>query len=338
MSFNLYAIGVGGAGCNMITRLTLRKGTDNSIKTIALNTDARHLQMVKADKKVLLKTGSLYGHGAGGKAEVGEMAMQQSIDRVMPNIQDPHIVFIAAGMGGGTGTGGAPVLAKYIKSQYPDAIVIGVVTYPFQIERSRLKVARKGIYKMLEHVDTLILIDNNKLLEYNPNLPLNEAFALADDVMIRAIKGIADTLSRSSLINIDYADLKALMSKGGLAMISLGEGHGPERVYKAIETTLNHPLVEVDYEGAKGALVHLESDDSLTVDEAMKIAGELTKGISEEGEVKLGLRINPEMHERINVTLITVGVKSPQLLGHETLEQHLREIGDKDMLDMLESV
>ncbi len=330
---NLYAIGVGGAGCNMITRLKLRMGNDDTIKTIALNTDAKHLQLVKADRKILLRTSSLIGHGTGGKVDVGERAMSATIDKVMSAIEDPDIVFIAAGMGGGTGTGGAPVLAKHIKSQYPDAIVLGVVTYPFQIERSRLKVARQGVYKLLEYVDTLILIDNNKLLEYNPNLPLNEAFALADDVMIKAIKGITDTLGRGSLINIDYADLRALMEKGGLAMISLGTGSGPERVYQAIEHTLNHPLVEVDYEGAKGALVHLEADDSLTVDEAMKIADELTKGISEEGEVKLGLRINPELYEQINVTLITVGVKSPQLLGHETIEEHLREVGDVDMLD-----
>jgi cell division protein FtsZ len=323
MEINLYAIGIGGAGCNMITRLTAKKTPDLNLTTIAMNTDFNHLKIVKADKKIFLDTyyRGLVGHGTGGNPELGERAISLNREKILKEIDNPHIIFIAAGMGGGTGSGGAPELARLLKSAFPEAIIIGVATYPFKFERGRLKIAVQGIEKFKNYCNTLILIDNNKLLEYYPNLPISHAFSVADAVMIKAILGIASALSKASELNIDYADIRSLMGKGGLAMIAIGEGKDRDKVEQSIESTLSHPLLDIDYTGAKGAIVHIESSQDLTIEEGTKIAEELTKGVLTSGEVKLGLRINPELKSTIYVTLFIVGISSPQILGSDDLDR-----------------
>lgn len=312
----IYVIGVGDAGLNIISRMKLRGVNRDIVKTIAIGTTYNSLISALADYKILLQT-PMMGYGAGGRPEIGERGMLVSKDKILELISEPDFIFIVAGMGGGTGTGAAPALAKILNENFPTSTIIGVATYPFKFERARLKIASAGIENLLKYVNTLILIDNNKLMEYYPNLTISKAFELVDNVVINAVNGLINVLNETSMINVDLADLKALLSKGGLIMISMGGGSGPERVRMAIETTLSHPLLDVDYEGAKGAIVHLTISPDVQLGEVVEVTNHLTKGITELGEVKMGVRVNSEAKDKIEVIMFTVGVKSPQLLGIE---------------------
>ncbi|MCX6774040.1 MAG: cell division protein FtsZ [Candidatus Micrarchaeota archaeon] len=304
-------IGVGGAGCNAVTRL-FSEGIE-SAKTFAINTDSRHLHTVaKAHEKFLLGKNFTRGMGAGGDASMGRKCAEGDREELTRLIGDNEIVFIAAGMGGGTGAGASPVIARIAKEH--GAMVIGIVTFPFRLERIRIKKAQESIKELLQEVDTLIIIDNNKLAEFAPNLPLDAAFKLADSIMARAVRGLTDSIMVPSLINIDYADVRSVLKNKGIAMISLGEGVGPSRVDEAIRNTLTHPLLEVDYEDAKGAIVHIEGSEGLTLGEAISIGNEITKSFDPNSEVKLGARVNEALNDRIIVTAIITGVKSPSIL------------------------
>jgi len=250
-------VGVGGGGCNTVHRIT-RIGI-KSADTIAMNTDKLHLDSISADKKVLLGPSITRGLGAGGFPEVGQRCAEMSVDDIAKSIDDYNLVFLTAGMGGGTGTGGAPIVAKLAKQA--GAIVVAIVTYPFKLERARMKKAQWGINELTKYCDTVIVIDNNRLVDYAPNLPMSKAFELADMITAKAVKGIADTIMFPSLMNIDYADVKSIMEHGGVAMISIGKASGPDKVNKVVENTLKHPLLDVDYTGAKGALIHITSSE-----------------------------------------------------------------------------
>jgi cell division protein FtsZ len=308
-------IGVGGAGCNAVTRLFV-DGIE-SARTIVINTDSKHLHTIsKAHDKFLLGKTMTKGMGAGGDAGVGRRCAETDSEELRRLIGENEIVFIAAGMGGGTGAGASPVIARLAKEQ--GAMVIGIVTFPFKLERIRIKKAQEHIRELLKEVDTLIIIDNNKLAEFAPNLPLYDAFKLADSIMARAVKGLTDSIMVPSLMNIDYADVRSVLKNKGIAMISLGEGTGPNRVQDSIRNTLSHPLLEVDYEDAKGAIVHIEGSEGLTLGEAITIGNEITKSFDPDSEVKMGARINQSIDDKIIVTAIITGVKSPSILGNES--------------------
>ena len=307
-------VGVGGGGCNTVNRIA--KTGIKSARTIAINTDKVHLDIVKADTKVLIGSKITRGLGAGGFPEVGLKCAEVSRNTIREALGENELVFLTAGMGGGTGTGAAPVVAQIAKEQ--GAIVVGIVTYPFRLERARLKKAEWGIRELAKECDTLIIIDNNRLVQYAPNLPVNKAFELADMITARAVKGISDTIMFPSLMNIDYADVKTVMENGGLAMISIGEGTGPDRVEEVVKSTLTHPLLDVDYEGAKGALIHITGGPGLTLGEGIEIGERLTQSFDPDANVKIGARLTPEMGERIYVTMITTGIKSPYIMSeHE---------------------
>ncbi len=312
-NINIYVVGVGGAGCNCVNRI--HRAGIRSAKTVAINTDLKHLNIIQADKKILIGRNITRGLGAGGYPHVAKKCAESDVELLRKELGEPHLVFLVAGMGGGTGTGAAPTVARLLKET--GAIVVGMVTYPFKIERARLKIANKGIEELKKEVDTLVVIDNNRLYEYAPNLPMDKSFELADSITGRAVKGISDTIVFQSLLNIDYADVRATMSNGGIALISLGEGTGPNRVEEAIESTLKHPLLDVDYEGAKGALIHLEGGPDLTLKEATDVAGRISEHFDENASVKLGARICPETQGKIKVTAIIVGVKSPMMFSNE---------------------
>jgi cell division protein FtsZ len=308
-------IGVGGAGCNAVTRLFV-DGIE-SARTIVINTDSKHLHTIsKAHDKFLLGKSMTKGIGAGGDAGVGRRCAEVDSEELRKLIGENEIVFIAAGMGGGTGAGAAPVIARIAKEQ--GAMVIGIVTFPFKLERIRIKKAQGHISDLLKEVDTLIVIDNNKLAEFAPNLPLDAAFKLADSIMARAVKGLTDSIMVPSLMNIDYADVRSVLKNKGIAMISLGEGSGQNRVQDSIRNTLAHPLLEVDYEDAKGAIVHIEGSEGLTLGEAITIGNEITKSFDPEAEVKMGARINTSIDDTIIVTAIITGVKSPSILAKQS--------------------
>ncbi len=305
-------IGVGGAGSNAVSRL--KKSGIESARTIAVNTDAKHLRFIHSDEKILIGKSITKGLGAGGVPDVAKKCAEEDRKLLAERIGENEVVFISAGMGGGTGTGAAPIIADIAKEK--GAIVIGMVTYPFALERSRMKTAQAGIKKLINVCDSVVVIDNNRMVQYVPDLPLDKAFELADSIVGRAVKGIADSIVLPSMLNMDFADLKAVMEKKGLSMISLGEGKGPNRVEEAVKNTLEHPLLEVDYEDAKGALVHVEGSPKLTLGEAIRIGELMTVSFSPDAEVKLGARVNSSLSEdEVVVTAVITGVKSPHITG-----------------------
>ncbi|VVB65671.1 Cell division protein FtsZ 1 [Candidatus Gugararchaeum adminiculabundum] len=314
---NITVIGVGGGGCNTINRIS--KGGIKTARTIAVNTDAVHLRATAADAKILIGKDQTRGLGAGGYPEVAKRCAEASRHEVEEALGRTELVFLCAGMGGGTGTGATPIIADIAKKS--GAIVVAAVTYPFALERIRAKKALVGIQELQKVCDTVIIIDNNKLVSYVPNLPINDAFNLADAITARAVKGIADTIILPSLINIDFADIKAIMGKGGISMISVGEGKGTNRIADVVRSTINQPLLDVDTYGAKGALLHICGGDSLTLGEALEVGEGLTAEFDEKANVIWGARIDPQMKDEVYVTSIITGVKSPNILGNYEKEK-----------------
>jgi cell division protein FtsZ len=299
-------VGCGGQGSNLVNRLFV-----NGIKsatTIALNTDLPHLNMIKAHRKVLIGRDITQGLGSGGYPEVAAKCAEVSRADIEKVLSGFNLVFIAAGMGGGTGTGAAPIVAKIAKEQ--GATVIATVTYPFALERSRALKAQWGIDQLSREADCVIAIENEKLLSYVPNLPMEKAFELCDNITGNAVKGIADTITLPSLINLDFADLSAIVRDTGTAVISLGVGSGPDRVDQAVKSTRTHPLLTVDYEGARGALVHVSGGGDLTIEEATQIGTGVTEGLATDANVIFGARLIPEMSDQIRVMTIVTGVKA----------------------------
>ena len=307
----ILVVGAGGGGCNTITRISNMGIT--SAETVAVNTDNGHLKITNAKKKLLIGTSMTRGLGAGGYPEVGMKCAEISKDQIRQAVSNSELVFLCAGLGGGTGTGAAPVIAEVAKQE--GAIVVGMVTYPFNIERVRLDKAKWGLEQMSKHCDTVVIIDNNRLLQYVPNLPMNEAFKVADEVVARAVKGISDTITYPSLINIDFADIKATVTNAGAATISLGEGHGADKVTQVIRSTLDHPLLDVDLAGAKGALIHIAGGSDLTLGEATKIGEGITDALDANANVIWGARVLPEMGDSVSVMAVLTGIQCPMLTG-----------------------
>lgn len=297
-------VGVGGAGSNCVSRV-YNNGI-SSAKTISVNTDKAHLRQSGAHQKIYLGNGL----GAGGDPKYARKIGEYHYKEFEKALEDLGLVFIAAGMGGGTGTGIAPLIARAAKEV--GAVTVAMVTFPFKIERSRQKLAHDGIQELIKETDTVIVIDNNKLLDYAPNLPINQAFELADNILGGAVRGISDTVMYPSLMNIDYADLKAVLSDGRLSMISVGKASGNEKVQKAVRNVVDHPLLDVNLDGAKGALVHLEGSPDLTLGEAMKAGELLTNNFDDNSEVKIGARISNSFEPAtLSISTVITGVSSP---------------------------
>ncbi len=297
-------VGAGGQGSNLVNRLY-----NNGLKsaaTIAVNTDAKHLNMIKADKKLLIGKEITRGLGAGGFPEVGMKAAEASQGEILEAIKGYDMVFVSAGMGGGTGGGSAPVIAKLAKEE--GALVIGFVTYPFSLERSRKTKADWSLEQLRKNADTTIIVENDRLLSYAPNLPVEKSFELVDNIAYNAVKGITDVITQPSLINIDFADLRTVLRDGGTAVINLGFGNGTDRVQKAIKSTLSHPLLNVDITNGKNAMIHVTGGASMTIDEATKIGRGVTEGMDAKANVIFGSRLSPEMNDQIRVMSIVTGV------------------------------
>ncbi len=303
-------VGVGGAGCNCVNRIA-NMGI-KSARTISINTDGKHLNMIKADKKILIGKTITRGLGAGGDMNVAKKSAEMDRELLKRELGENELVFLTAGMGGGTGGGAAPIVAEIAKDM--GAIVVAIVTYPFALERVRLRKAQESIQALVEKCDTVVVIDNNRLAAYAPNLPINKAFELADSITSRAVIGISDTIMFPSLINVDFADVRAVMQGGGLSMISLGEGVGVNRVDEVVKDTLSHPLLDVEYENAKGCLLHLEGGADLTLGDAIHTGEKITASFDNAAHVKMGARVNPSCTEKIRATAIITGVKSPYIL------------------------
>jgi cell division protein FtsZ len=324
----ILVMGIGGAGNNTVNRMA-RVGVAGA-ELIAVNTDKQHLSIVHDSiKKLLIGQSVTRGLGAGGYPEVGTKAAEVSRAALSKVMEGTDMLFLTAGMGGGTGTGASPVVADIAKEQ--GAIVIAMVTYPFRMERARLIKADDGIDRLRKVADTVVIIDNNRLVELVPNLPIEQAFSVADEVISRAVKGITETITTPSLINLDYADVRSIMTAGGVSVISVGESRGHSRVEEVVEDTLKNSLLDVDYTGAKGCLIHITGGPDLTLGEANEIGERLTEAIDPQATVIWGARIIPEYEGRVEVITIMTGVKSPHIRGAAS-EAFAREKSPKDDL------
>jgi len=304
-------IGIGGMGCNVVTKIS--EANVKGAETIIMNTDAAHLVMCRANKKVLLGRDITKGLGAGGEPEVGKKAAEESRSELKEILKDVNLVFLITGLGGGTGTGSAPVIAKIAKEQ--GALVIAAITLPFKIEGARISKAEDGLYQLRQCCDTVIVIENQKLLEYDGNLPLKEAFKLGDEVITQMIKGITETIFQPSLVNLDYADVRTIMKSGGVSTIGIGISDSSDRAKEAVTRALRHPLLQVDYSGATGALIQIIGGPDLKLEEVNEIGEYVSKYLSPESQTIWGARILDEYEGKIQVITVITGVKSPYILG-----------------------
>ncbi len=312
----ILVVGCGGAGNNTVKRL-MTIGVQGA-ECVAVNTDRQHLAVTTAHRKLLIGERITRGLGAGGYPHVGQAAAEESTPQLTELLRDADLVFIAAGLGGGTGTGSAPVVAEIAKKN--DAIVVGVVTMPFALEKTRIDKAKSGLARLQEYSDTCVVIDNQKLMELVPDLPIEEAFGVADEVLAGMVKGITETITMPSLINLDYADVRSIICNGGVALVGLGEATGENRAAGAIKNALNSPLLEVEWSGATGALIHITGGPDMSLAEANNVGELVSEKMSQDANVIWGARVEPRLSGVLRVMLILTGVKSPQLLARSNEE------------------
>ncbi len=310
----IVVIGVGGGGNNTINRLDSFGVKGASL--VALNTDRQHLNTVTdSAKKILIGKSITKGLGAGGFPEVGAKCAEVDRPAIAQAVEGSHLVFVCAGMGGGTGTGAAPVVAQVAKEA--GAIVVAMVTYPFALERARTFKADEGIHNLRKVADTVIILDNNRLVELVPNLPMNQAFLVADEILAKAVGGLVFTITQPSLVNIDFADVKAVMGQGDVGMIAVGTGNGQSKVEDAVKGVKENRLLDVDFAGAKGALIHIAGGTDLTLGDAIRAGEMITEEIDAHASVKWGARLVPNYDGKLEITAIVTGVKSPHITGRQ---------------------
>ncbi len=322
---NIKVFGVGGGGGNMVDWL-YKKGVKGA-QIIACNTDYQHLDIIQADKKFLIGRNITRGLGCGGFPNKGAEAAQETLSEIKESLKGTDLVCVCAGMGGGTGTGAAPVVAQVAKDA--GSIVIGTVTMPFSIERARIDKAEWGLQQLRQVSDTVIVIDNNRLVKIAGNLPVQQAFAVANELIATMIRGIVETIAVPSLVNLDYADVKAIMQNGGVAAIGVGVSDTTNRVEEAVKGALSNPLLEINYEGASGAMIHIEGGPDMTLDEVNKIGEMVTEALDEDANVIWGARVSDNMKGRICVMTIITGVNSPWILGKG--DKKAKDVNNKKM-------
>jgi len=309
-------MGCGGSGCNTVDRMA-EEGIKGATLT-ALNTDAQHLLIVNAHKKILLGKRCTKGLGAGGMPQTGEKAAKESEGDIEKAVEDADMVFITCGLGGGTGTGSAPVIANAARNA--GALSISVVTLPFGVEGVvRAKNAESGLERLRNVSDTVIVIPNDRLLEAVPRLPLQAAFKVADEVLMRAVKGITELITKPGLVNLDFADVRTIMQDGGVAMIGLGEAEGENKAIESVKRALRSPLLDLDISDATSALVNVIGGPDMTISEAEGVVEEIYKSISSNSRIIWGAQIDPDLKSKIKTMIVITGVKSPQIFGRERI-------------------
>jgi len=305
-------IGAGGAGNNTINRLT-EVGITGA-ESIAVNTDAQDLLYCSAAMKILIGKEITGGLGCGSIPQVGEEAARENEHELRDMLKGSDMVFITCGLGGGTGTGSAPVIADLAKKI--GALTVAIVTLPFSMEGNRrYQNAIYGLEKLESIVDTLIVIPNDKLLDLAPDLPLHTAFKVADEILTNAVKGIAELVTKAGLVNLDFADIRTIMGKGGVAMIGIGESDTENRALEAVDKAINNPLLDVDISGASGALINVSGGSDLTLVEAKKVVEAVGNKLSDDARVIWGAQISEDLDKTLRVMLIVTGVTSPQIIG-----------------------
>jgi len=310
----IYVVGAGGSGCNTMSRM--HDVRIEGVKLVAMNTDVQHLVKMGADKKILLGKKTTRGMGAGSNPAVGEAAAKESSEEIKASLSDAMMVFITCGLGGGTGTGSAPIIAE--QSKAAGALTIAVVTLPFASEgKIRMQNALEGLNKLRKHADTVIVIPNDKLLSIVPDLPLNTAFKVSDEVLAGAVKGIAELVTKAGLVNLDFADLRTILSSAGCAVVGIGEASveakPDQRALIAVDTAMNSPLLDVDISTASRALINVVGGEDMTLREAELIVSEVSKRIDPSSHIIWGARVEKNAKKSsVRVLAVLAGAKFPQ--------------------------
>ncbi len=329
-------VGCGGGGNNTINRIS-EVGIDGA-ETVAINTDAQDLLYTTADRKILIGRELTKGLGAGAMPKIGEDSARESEQEIKDAIAGADMVFITCGLGGGTGTGSAPVVAELAKKQ--GALTVGVVTLPFSMEGSRrYDNALAGLERMEKNVDTLIVIPNDKLLEVAPDLPLHTAFKVADEILTNSVKGISELVTKAGLVNLDFADIRTVMGNGGVALIGVGESDGENRAIESVQKAINNPLLDVDISGASGALINVAGGPDMTLEEARKVVESISVKLDEDARIIWGAQISEDLTGTIRTMLIVTGVKSKQIVGRAKQDvgesQETKKIEDELGIDFI---
>lgn len=306
----ILVVGCGGAGCNSVNRLS-QIGVKDAEMTV-INTDKVHLDRVQVERKFLLGGGITRGYGTGGNPEIAERAAQLQERELRALVGGADLTFITVGLGGGTGTGLAPIVARLAKES--GSIVVALATTPFKVEKGRQKVALAGLEKLRQATDSLIILDNNRLVEIVPQLPVEQAFAVMDQLISEVVKNVTEMINLPGLINLDFADVKAVFQSGGMSTVLYGENSMYD-ADKLVAETLNNPFLDVDCSAARGALIHISSGPSLKLGTAYAVIDGLTRELPGDAMVKFGVRFDPENEGTIKVMCIMTGLQLPVTLG-----------------------
>lgn len=298
-------VGVGGAGCNAVSRM-IAVGL-KGVEFIAVNTDSQALFLCNSDQRIHIGANVTRGLGAGSDPEIGRQAMEESAEELHAAIEGADMVFIAAGMGGGTGTGAAPVVGRIAKQS--GALTVGVITRPFTFEgRVRMQAAEKGITQLAEQVDALITIPNDRLLRLvDPRFPITETFKIADDILRQGVQGISDIITVPGLINVDFADIQAVMSNAGSALMGIGMGKGDNRAQKAAEAAIQSPLLESSIDGARGVLFNVVGCKDMSLQEVNEAAAIISNAIDPEANVIFGALVDERLSDEVRITVLATG-------------------------------
>ena len=327
-------VGCGGAGGNTVTRM-MEEGIHGA-KLVAANTDAQHLaDEVNADTKILIGRKRTGGRGAGSVPKIGEEAAQEDIEDIQQSIDGSDMVFVTAGLGGGTGTGAAPVVAQ--AAQEEGALTISIVTIPFTAEGERRRAnADAGLERLRSVSDTVIVVPNDRLLDYAPSMPLQDAFKICDRVLMRSVKGMTELITKPGLVNVDFADVRTIMENGGVAMIGLGESDSENKAQDSIRSALRSPLLDVEFDGANSALVNVVGGPDMSIEEAEGVVEEIYDRIDPDARIIWGASVNNEFEGKMETMIVVTGVESPQIYGQSEAEQEraAKQVGeDIDYVD-----
>ena len=321
-------VGCGGAGGNTVTRM-MEEGIHGA-KLVAANTDAQHLaDEVQADTKILIGKKRTGGRGAGSVPKIGEEAAQENIEDIQQSIDGSDMVFVTAGLGGGTGTGAAPVVAQ--AAQDSGALTISIVTIPFTAEGERRRAnADAGLERLRSVSDTVIVVPNDRLLDYAPSMPLQDAFKICDRVLMRSVKGMTELITKPGLVNVDFADVRTIMENGGVAMIGLGESDSENKAQDSIRSALRSPLLDVEFDGANSALVNVVGGPDMSIEEAEGVVEEIYDRIDPDARIIWGASVNQEFEGKMETMIVVTGVESPQIYGKSEAEreQAAKQMGD----------
>ena len=315
---DITVVGCGGAGGNTVNRM-YEEGIEGAT-LVAANTDAQHLYEIDYDRMILLGKEKTRGRGAGSLPQVGEEAALESQDQIYDAVEGSDMVFVTAGLGGGTGTGSAPIVAKAAKES--GALTIAIVTTPFTAEGEvRRTNAEAGLERLRDVADTVIVVPNDRLLDAVGKLPIRQAFKISDEVLMRSVKGITELITKPGLVNLDFADVKTVMERGGVAMIGLGDSDSEHKAEDSVKDALRSPLLDVDISGANSALVNVTGGEDMSIEEAEGVVEEIYDRIDPDARIIWGTSVDEDLEGEMRTMVVVTGVESPQIYGRNEDER-----------------